>query len=260
MRNKQPTLLFVDVLGVKRQWRSAGSKGAKEAFLKFHDVINLALKSFRKTQVIDGIVESDSAAILCAGPKSAIKLGRTLFSNAFRVGNSHNEKRLWLRGVIVPYLASAKFRDETPFSDRFTVIRYFQLSDELLDAIAAEKAGFRGMRLLISGELSKQFWKKPSIINLGDYGHTITARRLDENAYPRILFERGFKDILWMISAEPIWTEFKTIMAKRLRLAITDPEEIIHAGITASIFSQAGAIVSSQIDNQSCNGDVDPNC
>lgn len=260
MAQIQPALLFVDVLGVKHQWRSAGSKGARVAFSKFHNAIDLALKSVRKTQVIDGLVESDSVAILCTSPKTAINLGRTLFANAFRIGNSHNEQRLWLRGVIVPYSSSVKFRNEAPFSDKFVVIRHFNLSNELLEAIAAEKAGFRGMRLLISGELSKQFWKNPSNIKLGEYGLFKTARRLDENAYPRILFEKGFRDILWMVSDEATWTEFRAIMAKRLRLAITNPEEIIHAGITASVFSQAGAIVSSHIDNHLCVSDVASNC
>lgn len=256
--DRQPALVFIDVLGVKHQWMRSGAEGAKSVFSEFHKVINTGLESVKPSQILNGLVESDSAAILCTSSRVAITVGRNIFRAAFRKGNSTQEERLWLRGVIVPYPKNIEFRNETSFSEAYSSIRYFDYSDELLDVISMEKSGFRGMRLLISGEPSKYFWKKPSQIKIRESGYMSTARRLEENMYPSALLNRGFKDVLWMVSeCKEEWDELAELMARRLRLAASNQEEITHAGVTASVFSIAGAMVGGHINNFNLSeGDV----
>src|SRR5258705_1140032 len=141
-------LLFIDMLGVRARWNAEGRAGAVRAFSQFRSVITEAIQTRKRGTILRGGIESDSAAIICPSLRVAVDIGRRAFRIAFGRARSPNDERLWLRGVIVAGNDEEQFRREQPLAQGLEQVRVAEYSPSLLEAISAEKAGFKGMRLL----------------------------------------------------------------------------------------------------------------
>ena len=145
-----PVLLFVDMLGLRSAWRH----GRRAVVSKLSLFEGLVLESVRNAREVPyrGALDSDSAVLYFDRLAPAIEFGIALYRAAFECGAREGEERAWLRGVIAPSKSVARtFRDEVPTEARG--ITKFLYSDDLFDAINAEKSGFKGMRLLIASDL-----------------------------------------------------------------------------------------------------------
>jgi hypothetical protein len=114
----------------------------------------------------------------------------------------------------------------------------------LLDAIAIEKSGFKGMRLLvehklITPEIRAEFKQPLGHLNF------IPLSKLKSSTYPTRLND-AFSDYLWMGSIDrEDFEELRKIMALRLRLAAGEPEEFVQAAATQVVFHECAAILNS---------------
>jgi hypothetical protein len=150
---------------------------------------------------------------------------------------------MWLRGVIAPHKGTSGLRAESLLLPEFPHIIDYELEDSLTEAIAVEKSGIQGMRLLIGGGFSKNEVERASQIHFGDYA-IVLARRLRGSAYPAGVCMGRFRDILWMATADDSeWKEMMEIMAKRIRWALSSHKELAHAGATYAVFSVCNAVI-----------------
>jgi len=236
------SLLFIDVLGTRARWQAGGRAAAVKFFESLRDVVVAALQQVRPADVVAGGIESDSAVVVCKDARTAVALGRAIFNAAFRRGNSATGPRLWLRGVIVPYRSEARIRNDRPLSAEFAHVAYSQFADSLLEAIAVEKAGFQGMRLLIGGGLSDREANTATKIRVGPAAVKL-VRRIRGATYPAGV-SGHFRDVLWMaVPEESDWEEQKAIIGKRIRWALSNREELAHAGATQALFNVCGAVM-----------------
>ena len=116
----------------------------------FRSIITQAITS-KRGSVSHGAIEADSAALVCPSLRNAVAVGRKAFHIAFLGAIQQSDERFWLRGVIIPIEGDASLRMEEPLEDNLKQVRVSKYSEPLLDAISAEKSGFKGMRLLIGG-------------------------------------------------------------------------------------------------------------
>lgn len=240
------SLLFVDRLGVRATWHDEGRIGAERAFGEMRSLLIESLQEVAEEGVVSAGLETDSLAVICKNPRCAIRLGRALFRNGFRRGNSASERRVWLRGVIVPSPETAAVRVDKVFVKPNVVESV--LAPALLDAIAAEKSGFCGMRLLLSGALPAKGAQGRYRVMLSQTVTFNVVRRLNRSAYPSRLHASRFSDILWMVSdTEEEWAKLRAIMANRMRLAFADVNELVHAGATQAVFNSCGGLIGSML-------------
>jgi hypothetical protein len=207
--------------------------------------VAFALRGETAATVDLGMIESDAVAISCRTTETALSIGRRLFRAAFEQTSKNHDHRSWLRGVVVsrdtdePLRRSAKFKQAL----KIDLMLY---SQELLDAIATEKSGFKGMRLLIAEDLITPELRRSVRLPAGDLW-LVPLRHLRHCNYPgRVAV--GFRDYLWM-APQPDSADNKAaydiLMATRLRLAAGDPEEFIQAAATQVLFHEYSAILSS---------------
>lgn len=237
---KKPVILFVDVLGVKSKWLSGGQPAAERAFKEFRNFIAASINGAVSDSLVRGVVESDSAALTFSGLIPALDAAKTLYSVAFR----RTRGRVWLRGCIVGIDGQDSPKTSTTFSGKLEKIELNLYSKPLLEAIAVEKSGFKGMRLLVERSLIdvqvRAAVKQP-------IGHLnfIPLCKLKAMRYPKRI-DGQFVDYLWMGSVNrDEFDEMRSIMALRLRGAASDPEEFTQAAATQVVFHECGAILSS---------------
>lgn len=242
-----PTLLFVDILGTKSVWKEGGREGAAALFERFARLIDDEV-SRDPERVTSGGVESDCVALICPSAGDAVSVGIGLYERAFFDGPTPrtSEARIWLRGVVVPLEGPAGIewlRTASPLSTHSPNIRRERYSGDLLDAIAMEKAGFRGMRLLADSSLvtpsvkrqfrfrvSDTWFQRFKHLTNSDYG-----ARLDDHV-----------DVLWMVTADAEdWRTRRTRMSARMRYSARHAEEVLQAAATQVVFDECDAILSS---------------
>lgn len=236
------SLLFVDLLGVRARWHDQGRAGAEDAFKTLEDLVVAAVSEHGGGDVIAGAIESDAAAILCSSQHAAVCIGVALYRAAFSVSTSGRFARPWLRGVIVPYDGEVTLRTEQPAGVAGLTVTSFEPG--LLDAIAVEKAGYKGMRLLIASTLVNAALRGAHCLHLADGSPLHVFKRLTNSPYPGRL-SPGYDDVFWMASVDDEWQRLQWTMGRRLRFAAKDSEEFLHAAATQLLFLEYGAILGS---------------
>jgi hypothetical protein len=117
-------------------------------------------------------------------------------------------------------------------------------SPDLFDAIAIEKSGIKGMRLLIDRTLVTKDVCDAYRIQTDGFGFT-PFKRLRDSYYPNRIAATHM-DFLWMATDRPeVRSEMEITMAKRLRLASFDAEEFAQAAATQVVFHQCSAMIAS---------------
>lgn len=237
------SLLFVDMLGVKSRWHQEGRPGAELAFQEFEGLVTDAITTAAQDNVLSGIIESDAAAIVCSSQSAAVSAGCALFRSAFATAATGRHRRPWLRGAIIPYTGHLSLRTTRESAANSVITSVYQPA--LLDAIAVEKAGFKGMRLLISTELVNDALRNDHCFDLENGQRLHVFKRTTHSGYPGRL-DAGYDDVLWMASANlDEWKARRWAMARRLRYSSKDPDEFVQAAATQVLFHEYSAILGS---------------
>jgi len=117
---------------------------------------------------------------------------------------------------------------------------------DLFDAIAIEKSGIKGMRLLVAKSLVTQDVSKRFSLDL-EYLHLNRFKTLRNCHYgPQV--DGTYLDFLWMVTdGEKERREMELLMSTRFRLSAKDPEEFAQAAATQLVFLEADAIIGSML-------------
>lgn len=238
------SLLFVDLLGVKARWHHGGREAAEDAFRLFNSAVVRAVQTHGEDDVLSGMVESDSAAVVCASQHAAVRVGVGLYRDTFSFSSEARFGRPWLRGAILPYTGARSLRTASETAAANVTVSSFE--PDLLDAIAVEKAGYKGMRLLIARSLVNDALRDAHCLHLENGANMHMFKRLTHSAYPGRL-SPGYEDVLWMACLNQELDGVRRIMARRLRYAARDSEEFLQAAATQLLFSEYDAILGSLV-------------
>jgi hypothetical protein len=237
-------LLFVDLLGVRTQWAIGGRAAAKARFAQLEALITTVIAQPSVTPPVLGAVESDAAALEFATPEAAITFGANLYRTAFEKPRRPSDLRLWLRGALIAAPQGSSLRTTEALASSIAYIQRTTYSDELLLAIATEKSGIKGMRLIVDDALLTTHVRDAFSITVGSRRFR-PFRRLNHSAYPSHI-STGFSDVLWMtIDGAPAWPVATSHMSSMLRWAADDAEEFQHAASTQLVFNEVSAILAS---------------
>jgi hypothetical protein len=237
-------LLLVDILGTKAVWAKDGRNGAAALFEELARLVRQEGDTL-SDGIASGAVESDCAAIICETPSYAVRLGVGLYRRAFFDPKTAKKKRLWLRGVIVPIEGPADvrwLRQSEPLSEELAQIAVETYSGDLLDALSMEKAGFKGMRLLLDPALRTAAVRRDHKIDMGD-GHRALYpfKHLEHSAYGERL--ENHLDVLWMATNDDEeWRRWRGRMSARMRYSARTPDEVLQAAATQVVFDECSAI------------------
>ena len=236
------TLVFIDMLGVRDKWAKNGRLGAEDAFIRFRNLIAHSLHSIPHTEILNGIIESDSVIVKFATTSSALYFAKKIYVDAFNQTKHNENNRIWLRGVIIPQKGQDLMRWEKSLNKPYDHVKLFLYNDDLFDAIALEKSGIKGMRLLVDNELISEEIRKEWIIKVGQFNF-ITLKKLRNSSYPTQLNNK-YSDFLWMANPNEVDNlELERIMALRLRKAANSSEEFFQAAATQLLFYEYSAML-----------------
>lgn len=125
--------------------------------------------------------------------------------------------------------------------DEEGIFQVTTLAPVLLDAIAMEKSGFRGMRLLVERDLLSRSDRFELREWLG-CEPLIPVRRLSYSAYPPRM--DTYEDILWMGTCnDDEIVQWRRRMGTRMRFVARDAEEMQHAAATSVVFDECAEIL-----------------
>lgn len=234
-------LLFVDMLGVKARWQQGGRQAAEAAFQHFWGIIGYAVRGESAETVSAGILESDSFAIDCKTTSVALRIAKRLYLAAFIRTLERKDDRTWIRGVLLNRTNDHELRRSTLFKTK-APIDLMLYSGDLLEAIAIEKSGFRGMRLLVDEALVTESLREECRLVKDTY-YFVPFAKLRHSLYPPGLASK-FYDFLWMATLdEEEKADMDVVMARRLRYASKNSEESLHAAATQVIFHEVTAML-----------------
>lgn len=198
----RPVLLLVDMLGVRARWHKGGRRAAQRAFKTLEGIVVNAVRRSDRHAPVAGMVETDSAALVFKSLITALPFAQRLFVDTFLAPRTYENERLWLRGVVVPYRGRSRFRYRARDSTLPPTIQVNRLEESVLTAIAAEKAGFRGMRLLVGGgDGTGRAMRDAAAKELP--GEDVFPRpflQLRSPQYPERLARGHYYDFMWMAS------------------------------------------------------------
>jgi hypothetical protein len=241
-------LLYVDLLGMKARWQSAGVAGAKAAYQTLDLVIrhSLELMPEETAQGIRGGIQSDAAALVCPTVSDAVTAGILIFKETFRRCGSldSGRERHWIRGVIVE-LGEAELEDTEALPGAAQRVEKRIFSDDLLEAINVEQSGFRGQRLLVAESLIDPVVEDRFRVPVMNEQSLALLSNLEYSNG-----RSGFRDVLWMFpSNDPptdvdhSWQLMRRAMENRLRWAGEGgPGEFTQAAATQLVFAECNAI------------------
>lgn len=233
--------LFVDLLGARRKWQTGGVPEATRAFNHFSQMVIAAARQSSAGTILDGGIETDSAMLICDGPITALTIAGRLYHWAFQNARRPDAPRLWLRGSLVPFDDDEFIRREATANIPLDNVNIFTYSPNALDAISIEKAGFKGMRLLLREETVDDEVRAAFRIPFDGYA-LIPLRRLRHIGYP-VVIEGRLIDFLWMATGDDDeWHDISIHMTSRLRHSAKDPEEFAQAAATQVVFHECAAI------------------
>lgn len=237
------TLLYVDLLGVRDRWRRGGRAAAEAAFERFAVLVARAACEDDPSGVLAGGIESDSAALVCRSQHLGIRIARALYRTCFSSPSRKAENRLWMRGVLLPF-DGVELRSDSRLEKPLQSICRHRYADGLAEAIAAEKAGFRGMRLLVHTDLVSDNLRASYRLSY-PAGYFIPFKKLVHSHYPDGI-SGNYEDFLWMVHSDPDeWESTKRRMASRLRWSSRHEPEFVQAAATQLVFHECSAILAS---------------
>ena len=116
----------------------------------------------------------------------------------------------------------------------------YTFEEDFLRAIALEKSGFRGMRLIVDKNLVQ-----PVMEEFQAHWDNFTRplkliTTLEEFEYPQ---GGPYCDVLWMIGEERQYDVLKGIMASRFKRCTADPDEFAQAAWTRAVFDQVDSLI-----------------
>jgi hypothetical protein len=144
----------------------------------------------------------------------------------------------------VPRLSNLPLRATRTFHKPLEQVEIAHYEPELFDAVAIEKSGIKGMRLLVDKTLLA-----PAIVNeyrvrIGELSF-IPFKRLRNSYYPRNIADTHI-DYLWMVREDhDARSAMDILMGSRLRIAASDPEEFLQAAATQVVFHESAAMIGS---------------
>lgn len=237
-------IFFTDLLGVKSLWQRGGRAAAEHSFVVFRTAVVAALRNTAVTGLVEGAIETDATTLVFESPVQAVKAGMALYNTIFDGATTEASERWWLRGVILPLEPAEGLRLPRALSTPLSQVHFVQYAGSLLDAIAIEKSGVKGMRLLISNDLVTPELREHFRIAVGPR-FLIPFRPLDHSSYPATI-ATTYQDVLWMLTHEQaLWESRRQLMASRLRWSARDTEESVQAAATQVLFNEAQQILGS---------------
>jgi hypothetical protein len=239
-------ILFIDLLGTRKRWQTGGVPAVTEVFNHFAALVDEAIRPEKKDSLISGSIETDAAMLVFSSAVPALRAAQRMFLAAFRERPIADTPTLWLRGSLVPHRHERFLRRENRRSGQAHNLSTFTYSAAAFDAISVEKAGFKGMRLLVRPTAFDQ--TDHDALKLGFGGRSfMPLKRLRHIGYPEIV-EGELQDFLWMATEdEAEWQELSFHMTMRLRHAAKDADEFAQAAATQVVFHECGAIRQSLI-------------
>lgn len=236
------TLVFIDMLGVRDKWAKNGRQGAEDAFKKFRNLIAHSLRAIPPEEILGGVIETDAVIIRCASTNSALKFAKTIYTDAFEQTIDNENNRIWLRGVIIPQKADDLMRWEKSLNKPYDQVKLMLYNNDLFDAIALEKSGIKGMRLIVDKDLITEKVRKDWIIKIGEFNF-ITLKKLRNSSYPSQLTDKYY-DFLWMATGDEEQNQtLDRTMALRLRKSASSSEEFLQAAATQLLFHEYAAML-----------------
>lgn len=231
---------FIDLLGVRARWHEGGRESAEAAFGRLEALVGETLARLAPTTLRDGAIETDSAALVFSSSVEALEFIRDLFSEAFAAPRRTKDERLWIRGTVTAIQSRGALRHSAPLTGHGKV-RIYRLDGGLLDAIAVEKSGFKGMRIVVEEKLLTAAVREHFAVRAGS--RTLDAfKSLTNSVYPRRIAS-VYEDFLWMArNEEAEWRKLKRSMSDRLRWSAQDSEEFLQAASTQVVFNETVAI------------------
>ena len=231
---------FIDLLGVRARWHEGGRASAEAAFGRLEALVGEALTRLAPKSLREGAIETDSAAIVFGSTEDALSFIRDLFSEAFTAPRRAKEERLWIRGTVTAIHNRGALRHSENLAQH-SKIRVFRLDAGLLDAIAVEKSGFKGMRIVVEEKLLTQAVRDHFGVRAGSRT-LVPFKSLTNSVYPRRI-AHVYEDFLWMArSEEAEWRKLERSMSDRLRWSAQDSEEFVQAASTQVVFNETVAI------------------
>jgi hypothetical protein len=231
---------FLDLLGVRSRWHAGGRASAEAAFARLEALVSETLTRLAPRSLRDGAIETDSAALVFAATEDALAFVRELFSDAFVAPRKATDERFWIRGTVTAIQNRGPLRHSAQLPEQGKV-RVFRLDGGLLDAIAVEKSGFKGMRIVVEEKLLTPAVRSHFRVPAGS--RTLDAfKSLTNSVYPRRI-AHVYEDFLWMArSEEAEWRKLERSMSDRLRWSARDGEEFVQAASTQVVFNETVAI------------------
>lgn len=236
-------ILHVDLLGVQRMWMRGGAIAVKRRIEDFSDFVMQQIEWLPKDLHREGeytvILAGDSVAVLCQDAEQAVGIGAHLFRQAFYHTNEW-DAAFWLRGSVGIWSNQALTINTVALQAKgmFVGTRYV-MDDQYLAAVALEKSGFRGMRLIIDRSLLRNIDEAPTAAWAGFKRPLRLVTRLRDCTYPSG-FDYG--DVLWMATDEKRFMDLKFRMSQRLMRAAADQDELVQAAFTRVIFEHAASL------------------
>lgn len=186
------------------------------------------------------ILQGDSVSIMCKDCNQAIGIGSHIFTQAFYDTNKRKQP-FWLRGAIARWSNQYLPINTSPIKSKNMQIGTKHIhEDDFLAVLALEKAGFRGMRIVINKDLLEcgghsfqHHWDNYA----KTIGYIVT---LKECTYPH---GSNYADVLWMTPNEKQYKHLHGIMATRFKNSTFTPAEFEQASWTRAVFDQVDSIV-----------------
>jgi len=231
---------FIDMLGVRARWHEGGRASAEAAFERLETLVGEALARLAPKTLRDGAIETDSAALVFGSSEEALSFIRDLFSEAFAAPRRAKEERLWIRGTVTAIQNRGALRHSAQLAGH-SKVRVYRLDAGLLDAIAVEKSGFKGMRIVVEEKLLTPAVREYFAVRAGSRT-LVPFKSLTNSVYPRRIAS-VYEDFLWMARTEEVeWRKLKRSMSDRLRWSAQDSEEFLQAASTQVVFNETVAI------------------
>lgn len=231
---------FIDMLGVRARWHEGGRASAEAAFERLEALVGETLTRLAPKSLREGAIETDSAAVVFGTTEDALSFIRDLFSEAFVAPKRAKDERLWIRGTVTAIQSRGALRRSAHLVNH-SKISVYRLDAGLLDAIAVEKSGFKGMRVVVEERLLTPAVREHFAVKAGDRTF-VPFKSLTNSVYPRRIVH-VYEDFLWMArSDESDWRKLKRSMSDRLRWSAQDSEEFLQAASTQVVFNETAAI------------------
>ncbi|MCW5898590.1 MAG: OST-HTH/LOTUS domain-containing protein [Flavobacteriales bacterium] len=237
-------VLFVDVLGVQKMWRSGGAVAVKERIEEFNTFVTKQLPYLpdyvHRDAEFTVMLGGDSVAILCQDVVQAVEIGIHLFEQAF-YSSASTRFPFWLRGAISEWNNQYSPISAAPiFSKGVQVGKVETMEDDYLRVLALEKSGYRGMRIIIERGLGRQANEEFTRL-WSDFKRPLyLITQLREMVYPP---GGEYSDVLWMANDELKYGHFKGIMAQRFKASVKDSDEMMQAAWTRATFDMVDSLV-----------------